>query len=640
MGYEVARTLIAVSLVWFKINPSILLSAIGFKVTIGCLMIAGGESITTALAPAYNSRFFEIGEKEDISWRSKMALKWEFGLEIEDSLNPESLLKEVITAHAEKILETLENVRSKLPSDHAIPYNSDINVYQILQFLEQAREDLTPKEWQEIHPLRDDLARYNTVMVRLQTYLDSDTWVQSPFFKTPFPIQIPPIQEGGMNTKRARIPRPLHIHSLTQEIFKKILTINWLYPSNSEFKEVKDMGSITHSMEDIDPYEERASQIGQHAKSKARFAAQVLTSVAIIAVGAPLGTIYHTVKSLQYGLKYAIANPETKFGNWERIKAHAKAAFDDISSIWGLFLLTIPTDTTGLKAIATRADRFGLFQSITLREKFGITGPGGALLSYNYESDILSPSDQQKNSYFSLLHKRKSSALFYKLSAIYQGLNQDKKNQMDALFKVFIEEGTYDSFPSFLKRNGISTEKIEECTFLFETLMDLYQIIEKEFRVRESILGEGFLKRCMEGMPLPSFTPTYYPYSFTSFAPPTPTNDSNSSKTHYSGSDPWMQTMFKTSLYLTQLDTENIDHPDYNRFKDNVMNLRDSKVLLGLPKNPTKKDILIAYKKWSLILHPDKLSHFGLKVQEEASELFKILAEARAVEMAIIEKPC
>lgn len=629
---ELLRTATLASVVYIGRFPTIFSNRLYGQFATIPLFMAAMDLASTAFKPIYNSRYLDSNSlpgNSDADWRAQMALKWELGIQVENMAHAGRLLRDLIPAYSNAILQTISELQEKLPPDHRLPYDLEVNVQRILRYLEQSREELTSSQWKEIRPLRDQLARYNTIMPRLQEYLNFETCADIVFGTAKFPFSTPNHQRLAENafTINGQIPavterplRQLRIHSLTQGLFKRMLSSDLFYPSNYHPQKLEDKGSIAHTMRELDPYENRrAVTTRTHSIFKPlRFTARALASVGIIGVGCTVGTVYHGTQTLRYLTSYAVGSSDAKFGNWERVKAHVKATFDDATSICGMLFLPLFNDLSG---IATRADRAGLHKAITLKNMFGVTEATGKLLSYSYDDDV-----RPKfyfDSCFTHLHQMRSTTLWHKLKLIHDTMGDKSKLLMNSAFGEFTRTGNFSEVMVQMNNANIPANKQEECRQIFNDLVELRSIILEALKVTEQDLDKT-LK--MKDVKYP-----YYAYVFnqtTGFGAAAGQGTSAAS-----ANDPWLGILTKAQECITQNNAGTMtENADYCAFKLRVMNTAaTARSVLGFTEdqNITKGDLNKAYRKLSLLVHPDKLQGKSAELRKEGEELFKLLDNAK-----------
>ncbi len=126
----------------------------------------------TIFNPIYNSRALE--NNNSIEWRTKLALKWEFGIDISTKNIPPDFLYELIDLHEEKVLGVIHKLQEFLPEKERVLCDSSVDVKKILARLEQIKQDVDAQAWGEISLIREELVEANTQLTRLQRYDSSD----------------------------------------------------------------------------------------------------------------------------------------------------------------------------------------------------------------------------------------------------------------------------------------------------------------------------------------------------------------------------------------------------------------------------------------------------------------------------------
>jgi len=404
----------------------ILASEIAINLGLPCLLIGSGlfmyETYLTLFDPGSNSR--QLGNfPNEACWKAKMGLKWELGLECStaDSIK---ILNDLLEESAKEMLSIIANLQEKLPQKHLLPIDDKINSHRILQYLEHSREDLIKSgHWQQIREPREKFTLAANRFSALQRYSQNKT----------FPLSAEEINGaytayGSLPCKPKRSSPDLQIHSLTQTLFKRMLESNRFYPSNYKLQPpVEDKGSIQLSMSEVDPFLDRCKITDRKHRyyKPVRYLARAIGSVVILGIGVPLGTIYNGAKTLSHLSAHPFLRSDLRFGNWEKVKRYALATYNDATTALSLSGIVLPfaNNEKGLVSIATRADRAGLFKTITLKNSFGITGNRGKLLSYSYEEDVAQK--RYYDSYFNQLCCNQSLALFYTLQKAYDQLDNE-----------------------------------------------------------------------------------------------------------------------------------------------------------------------------------------------------------------------
>ncbi len=126
----------------------------------------------TIFNPIYNS--ISVENNNSIEWRTKLALKWEFGIDISTKNIPPDFLYELIDLHEEKVLGVIHKLQEFLPEKERVLCDSSVDVKKILARLEQIKQDVDAQAWGEISLIREELVEANTQLTRLQRYDSSD----------------------------------------------------------------------------------------------------------------------------------------------------------------------------------------------------------------------------------------------------------------------------------------------------------------------------------------------------------------------------------------------------------------------------------------------------------------------------------
>lgn len=628
----------------------------------------------TIFNPIYNSRILDASD-QDVSWRGKMAFKWELGIK---GKGYKEELENKIVLFAKDILQTIGKLQRLLPTKHKLPYDLDVQVHRLLRYLEDSRKELDPEQWDQIRPLRDNLERYNTVMFRLKPYLSIDEHLKTEFPKVgllkneikdtfgklnlshesqveqAFEISryeatnnatFEIATEIELNGKREDITRTvlkkrpislLRIHAFTQTLFKKMLSSNFLYPSNVYSQQVDDLGCIQDTMSRIDPYEHRTAVTTWHHRplKLIRFIARKLANVVILGLGCPLGAIGHGAKSLRYLASYVLGSRDDRFGNWERVQAHARAMFDDMRSIFGIFDLLLKDVNGAVNAFATRVDRAGMIKAIELKNTFGITRKDGGLLYYSSDDDI--PKEGHFDPYFVGLYCNRSLVFVAKLKLLHESLSKEYQVELEFAFKEFMRCGSVSHFETILAtdegQKGSSQlanvnalqQKKRECFQALKDLVEIWHVVINVFQVTEN-----------EVVSPPDARRTIRPCAF---APKLESEESSSTqnswwKDHKLERE-WLSTLETTQKAIRDLSVDKASEEIHDALKQRVM-AQDAmpKSILGFDENEeiTHKTVAQKFRALAFIFHSDKLSDLPEELKKEKTELFKILSVAKTM---------
>lgn len=641
------------------------------------LGIGLGDLALTIFYPVYNSRSMDASD-QDISWRGKMACKWELGFE---GRGYQEELENEIKYCAQGILKTIGKLKELLPHKHKLPYDPEVRVHRLLRYLEDSRKELSPELWEQIRPLRDELEHLNTVMLRLKPYLSIAERLKVASGVYEFPkvatvrskckdylgqwefsheskvemafsirrgtkgIVVPyndnecEIETGNERSTTIGIKkRPLsllRIHAFTQMLFKKVLSSDFFYPSNVYSQPVDDLGCIQDTLSGFDPYERRSAVTTWHHRplKPIRFAARLLAKVVILGLGCPLGTIGHGAQSLRYLTNYALGSSDDRFGNWERVQAHARAMFDDLGSIFGIIHLLMGDVHAAVKALATtRADRAGMIKAILLKNTFGITRKDGGLLYYSSEDDV--PEEWHLDPYFVGLYANRSLVFVAKLKAVYGSLSKANRSELEYAFNEFLRCGSVTHFETILATEegqnkslqlanvDASQQKKRECLQALNDLVESWHCVIDVLQVTEAkVVSPVEARRTIRPC---------------AFSPEFETQDTQSSWWQDDTLTPeWLSTLENTQKAIKEIGiTEPSKEEEHVALKQRVMDEHATpKHILGFNEDDvvTRKNVAQKFRALAPIFHSDKLLGLSEELKKEKGELYKILSVAKTM---------
>jgi hypothetical protein len=342
----------------------------------------------------------------------------------------------------------------------------------------------------------------------------------------------------------------------------------------------------------------------------------------------------------------------------------------------GLFgVATILASATGLSAISLfpsyipqiigfNNDRSGMYQSIEMKNQLGITGRNGRLLSHGPEDDLVVGAGRSAipktfelalNTELAFLQKLREIMDFQ--DQIYPGYSAEKDKYRIGPFMHYrademdVKKDVIAKLEKMLQENkGLSVAQQTKTRRLMAEIKDLEIKQQKAFGILNGSLRAKFK------YPFNIFTEIFWCFMTAGIVPPnikTPrwihslTNQDiyNSIGVGYYFTRP-PRTNGASILNGNQefqrfVDAENIGPADvvdpkflkindYKAFKGRVLGKQDPQKLLELKVGYTIQELNLAYRKWCVILHPDK--HMGSVEQKvEADKLFKILAEANRI---------
>jgi hypothetical protein len=588
----------------------------------------------TSFKPIYNSRILDASD-QDIAWRGKMGCKWELGLNCsgfrEESDNPYGTnsyrveLGAQIECCSKGILETIRKLQNLLPYKHKFPHDPEVGVHRLLRYLEDSRKELDQEQWEKIRPLRDQLERYNAVMLRLMTHRSTSLRAHEFPRGKAYESQVENAFCGdGLIKKRPLSLR--RVHSFTQTLFKRMLSSDFFYPSNAYPQPVDDLGCIQDTMRRFDPYEKRnAITTWYHRPLKPiRFVARVLAQGVIIGLGCPLGTIVNGVQSLRYLANYALGSSEDRFGNWECVQAYAKAMFDDMRSLFGIFWLLSGVNAAVGALATSRADRDGMIKAIVLKNTFGITRKDGGLLYYSTDDDP--PKENEFDPYFFGLYTNRSLVFVTKLKSLYGTLPELKK-----AFNEFMRQGSVTHFETILAtdegQRGSSQltnmndlqQKKRECLQALRELVEIRSIVVEIHAVAEFDLIDA--KRCID---------------YCAFSPELKFQEQDNSWWQDSKCETeWSRSLENAQKAIKDLNiTESSKQQKHIVLKQLVMDTNATpQSIFEFTKDDkiTHEAIKGKFKTLALIFHPDKLHGLSENLKKEKEELFKILSVAKTM---------
>ncbi|MGZ3633066.1 MAG: hypothetical protein ACXVAJ_01890 [Parachlamydiaceae bacterium] len=75
----------------------------------------------------------------------------------------------LMRAIKESILIDICKLQEILPEEHRLLFESELNIWKIIEYLEESRKQLTSEQWTTIFPLCEHLVKYDTLYQRLKT---------------------------------------------------------------------------------------------------------------------------------------------------------------------------------------------------------------------------------------------------------------------------------------------------------------------------------------------------------------------------------------------------------------------------------------------------------------------------------------
>jgi hypothetical protein len=260
-----------------------------------------------------------------------------------------------------------------------------------------------------------------------------------------------------------------------------------------------------------------------------------------------------------------------------------------------------------LRSIATRADRSGLFKTISLKNRFGITGPQGKLLAYSYREDV--PESMKVGDFFIHLLAKRSFTLYMKLSTVYQRLQGDNKDLLKNHFNTFCDTGYSHRLIELMERNNISVELRNECKQICEDLVELRKWAEEAANETE-IIWHPFAKsddKTQQKIVLPSG----YPYGIYDELQ----------------ENPWLGILNKEQDFIRNCNAGGGVSEDYDALKKRMMDVNATpRSIAGYDENEviTEQDLKKRYHKAARTTHPDRVRDQSDEVKKEAEIMFKL----------------
>lgn len=549
----------------------------------------------TLICPAKKNHWFFgflVGDKE---WCAKMGIKWELGFDV--NFDTERFLKDLIEESLKEVLQSIKAIQRKLPREHRLPCSGKLDVHEALLYLEKSRAELMQHGvWDEIKGQRDNLEKYGTLLHRLKAYTE-ERWGEP----SEGIVNLVYSCENTLPLLKARLSPDPRIYSLSIILFQKMLSSDWLFPSNCVSHAIDDKGSIQESMREIDPYENR-QQITSYthtALKPVRYAGRFIATALICGAGAPMGVLYNGCQALRYTLNTAIKKEEEKFENWIKAHAYATAAFNDLTTFLGMVML-LPFIGNGgevLLPLAFRDTRSALFKAITLKNRFGITGPKGHLLSFDARKDSFPFLGQE--AFFGELFDKRSLTLWYALNDIYPAL-KDKKVFSNHL-AAFTNSGNFSPLLTFLSQQQISQEKIKKCQKICEDLIELRGILQDAYSNATSGMSVN----------IPFHTRTF---AFSSEGSPLVIHN---------------EVIESAKKVIVQIEADADTTDDWKQFKTRLFSSGATPQSILQVENLTQEEISASFKKFSLHFHPNKLFHQSDSIKQEGEELFKLLVNLK-----------
>lgn len=211
------------------------------------------------------------------------------------------------------------------------------------------------------------------------------------------------------------------IRSFSEIGLCKVLSSDWLYPSNVQLKPIEAKGSIQESIgNNIEIFNSKEITSHWHYYGKPfRCVARSICFLAGGSIFAPIGVVYHGFFAVKESVVYLRATQAESDEIWKKVNDHVFFFFIDLKStcfsfLYLFFLVKTGKYPTGhldlvnilgcvggslylsmlgadpkliVRDIADEYDRASLYKTISLRNDFGITAQDGALLPYNSRWD-------------------------------------------------------------------------------------------------------------------------------------------------------------------------------------------------------------------------------------------------------------
>lgn len=370
-----------------------------------------------------------------------------------------------------------------------------------------------------------------------------------------------------------------------------------------------------------------------------RFVVTFTCYVVIPPVGALANATLCLFTLTKYGMRkihLLNADQSLKNADWQKVNNYANGAFQEVLwTVWiamnsltliygmggakfygfmGVFLPPIIMQFSPDQAIqfmASKELRAGLMKAVYLRKMFGIVDQSGGILEANEMQD-----DELKEGrgYFFSLYIQTCTDLSLKL----------KEHGCTAKFEQHATSA--EAFVRDVKSQNLSEAQMTELSNLAKRLMFLKKFLTDMIEARENefeIFGDSKKKKYYHHLPLPE----------------------NLIKDHYeeaaapASKQSW-DTVRKSYVERKQIkndtNTPNFESAEnkakYLEFKKRVFKNCSAEEFLGYDgRVKSRADTNKSYRKWVMLIHPDKVKQLASttpQIISESEELFKILSDA------------
>ena len=434
------------------------------------------------------------------------------------------------------------------------------------------------------------------------------------------------------------------IKSFSEIGIGKVLSSDWLYPSNAQLRPIEAKSSIQESIgndNEIFNYEDITSNWHYYGKPLRC----VVRSICFLAVGciiAPMGVVYHGCFFVKETVIYLTANQADSAESWKKVKDHASFFFVDLMitcssylalaflvitgrslkgdlaylskdeiycSLFSTFLLaSIGANPKNLVPyLAYKEDRAPLYKTISLRNDFGITALDGSLLPYNSNVD---QETLALKGHFAVLMQAQALDLLYAINDIQSLLPDGSKigahfppdieTIISHLQKVaWVKGEDYSAEVVNLRKLDANMKKmsalLKECLTLKKNVAGgtKVEITMPDFPFNKSIVKKFFYEMEFEGMDTP--------------------------KAMWGRALEQGVNELKSCKYFIQASER------YKKVRENITAKLKPHEILGCPANPTLAELRKKYKELTLLFHPDRVP---VEFQKEAECIFKCVGTA------------
>lgn len=432
------------------------------------------------------------------------------------------------------------------------------------------------------------------------------------------------------------------IKSFTEIGVCKVLSSDWLYPSNFQKRPIEAKGSIQESIgnnNEIFNCEEITST--WHYCGKPLRA--VVRSICFLAVGnimAPIGIVYHGCFIVKETVVYLTADQADSAESWKKVTDHAKVFFIDLMFAcfsYAFIYLLVKTGryiNKGLPHlsqndhqaiigcniffglfginpkmmvpyIVSPDDRAPLYKTVSLRNDFGITAMDGSLLPYNRTFDQES---LDLKGHFGELMRAQALDLLYLINDIQSTLPPDSK--IKAHYPPHVN--TIITHLQKFKEKNYAAE-IEQLRNLDSNMKKMSNLLKECLEIKEnSLFGQKKIEITMPGFPfIKSFVEKFF-------------NEAEFTKAD-TPKTIWDRSLEQAINELKQCKPFIGASEKYKKVKERILAKAEPYEILGVQAKPTLAELRKSYKSLTLLFHPDRVP---AEFQEEAVCIFKCVGSA------------